>query len=126
MFGSKEAVAAPKKLTPVEQPPPVRPTISNPATIQAREEAAYFRRLAVCDELMDIAENKGDEVLRERVFQLMDKAWAVLQQRTGGSAVRTMDEAALARSPHAAPDPTVRSAASVGTLDVTPASQRRE
>jgi hypothetical protein len=104
MTGAKEEPAVPKKVVPAENMPP-RPAVSAAATVQAREEAAFWRRQDVCQELLDIAERKGDEALREQVYQLMDKAWAVYLQRTGGAPARNADATALTRTapPGAAP-----------------------
>jgi hypothetical protein len=107
MFGNKETAPETKldakKVVPAEAAPPPRAPGSAPASLQAREENALFRRLAVCDELVEIADRKGDEALREQAYQLMDKAWAVYQQHTGARTVqRTTDTANLTRPPSAA------------------------
>jgi hypothetical protein len=123
MFASKEAAAPPKKLPPAEAPPPPPQVVtSNPAMVLEREQAAFIRRTQVCDELLEIAERKGDEALREQVYQLMDKAWAVYQQRTAGSAARSGDAAALIRPVQPAPDPARRATAP----DAAPWIQRGE
>jgi hypothetical protein len=45
------------------------------------------------------------------VYLLMDKAWAVYLQRTGGSPARAADEAALARTARPGADPNRQAAA---------------
>jgi hypothetical protein len=119
MFGGKETVATPKKLPPPEVVP-TRVVASSPATVQAREESALHRRQQVCDELVEIADRKGDEALREQAYQLWDKAWAVYQQRTSANVGRTFDKASLTRP--TAPDPARRTAA----RETAPWNQRGE
>jgi hypothetical protein len=94
-----------KKQPPVEAAAPPRVPSRNPVSVQAREENAYWRRYDVCCELLTIAEKNGDDAMRERVYQLMDKAWAVYQQRTGASPARFADTAALTRPAPAALEP---------------------
>jgi hypothetical protein len=96
MFGGKKEIPEPERLPPVKAAPP-RVAPASPATVQAREESALFRRLNVCDELLELADRKDDSAFREQVYQLMDRAWAVYQQRTSGAAPRSIDEAALTR-----------------------------
>ena len=107
--GPKEPVES-KKAVPVEVAP-ARPPASDPITIQAREESAFHRRMEVCYDLLDLADKNGDDALREQVYQLMDKAWAVYQQRTAGPAAQKADEAVLTRPSRAAADREQRAAA---------------
>ncbi len=110
MFGGGKGAAEAKKLPPVEAAP-VRPPVSSPVTVQAREESAFHRRMEVCYDLLDLADRKGDEAMREQVYQLMDKAWSVYQQRTAGPAARGVDEAMLTRPARPASDAGRRAAA---------------
>jgi hypothetical protein len=110
MFGSKEKTPEPKKLAPAAPTPP-RVIRNDPASVQAREESALFRRLKVCDELFEVADKKDDEALREKIHQLTEKAWAVYQQRTAGIAPRVADENALTRPATSAVDGTSQPAA---------------
>jgi hypothetical protein len=118
LFGGKEAAPEPKveakKVVPAENAPP-RAAPAGPAAFQAREEKALHRRQQVCLEIIEIADQKDDETLREQAYQLMDKAWAVYQQRTGARATRTTDAAVLTRPPSPAGDADRRAAAAKDT-----------
>jgi hypothetical protein len=107
---AKDEPVSTKKVVPSDAPPPPR-VVNNTATVQAREEAAYLRRLDVCYDLLDVAERKGDEALREQVYQLMDKAWAVYLRRTGNAPGRAADASALAQSAQPPADPSRQAAA---------------
>jgi hypothetical protein len=111
MFGGNPPAAAPKKATAAEAAPTPRKAPADPATLRAREENAFLRRQSICDELVEIANKIGDDALRERAYQLNDKAWAVYQQRTNASATRAADAAALSQPVRIAPDPNRRAAA---------------
>jgi hypothetical protein len=104
MTAAKEEPAVPKKIVPAENLPP-QPAANTAATVQAREEAAYLRRMQVCDDLLEVADRTGDEAFREKVNQLMDKVWEVYLQRTGSVRARGADAATLTRTapPSAAP-----------------------
>ncbi len=70
------------------------------ATAQRRqEEAAFLRREAVCDRLMEIALQTDDQELLHRAEQLRERAWAAYAQRTahlpGGNAGFESDEQIL-------------------------------
>jgi hypothetical protein len=74
-------------------PAPQGEVVTEPAAvIRARERKALARRLAVCDRLMEIAENNHDEQLRrkaeqlhQRVMSLWDEHTAPLSGDRGGS-----------------------------------------
>jgi hypothetical protein len=105
MFASKEAAAPPAKKQPAaEVPPPPRPKANDPASIQAREENALLRRLTVCDELLAVAEQKNDEALRERVYQLEDKALEVYKQHTAAIGVFSANATTVNRPAQPAPE----------------------
>jgi hypothetical protein len=65
----KPTAAAPKE----ERPPPLTPA--------EREQAAFLRRLAVCDRLREVAEETKDEKLRQLADQLQDRAWQLCVKR---------------------------------------------
>lgn len=50
-----------------------------------REEADLLRRLAVCDQLREVALRNDDHTLLQRVDELADRVFVVYTQRTGGS-----------------------------------------
>jgi hypothetical protein len=58
------------------------PVVDTAAAVRAREEAAYLRRLAVCDKLQEIAWETNDAELGQLAEQLVDRAWQVYNQRT--------------------------------------------
>jgi hypothetical protein len=64
--------AAPKRINEVDQA----------AAERSREEAALFRRLAVCDKLMEIAVRNNDNELLRRAETLDERARAAYAQRT--------------------------------------------
>lgn len=100
MFGGKEAPPPPppaKKQAAAEAPPPPKPKADDPASIQEREQNAYIRRIMVCDELLAIADAKNDDVLRERVYQLEDKAIEIYKQRTASIGGFFANTAAVSR-----------------------------
>lgn len=47
-----------------------------------REQAAYLRRLAVCDQLRDIALKSNDENLNRQADELQAQAWAIYSKHT--------------------------------------------
>ena len=71
-----------------EAPPPLvaASPVESPVARKTREQAIYFRRIAVCDKLKDIAfQTKDDELLR-KADQLDQRAFAIYQQHTGQAA----------------------------------------
>ena len=106
MFGGKEAKepAAPPAKKPAAEAPPARPRADNPASIQEREQNAYIRRIMVCDELLAVADAKNDDALRERVYQLEDKAIEVYKQRTASIGGVFVNTASVSRPAPPAPD----------------------
>jgi hypothetical protein len=54
------------------------------AMIVKREEAAYWRRVAVCDKLTDIALQTNDTELHDRAEQLQQRAFEVYMARVNG------------------------------------------
>ena len=72
-----------KKVEVVEKP--VGPSASERAERDRRREyEAWFRRMAVCDRLMEIAFAKNDLDMQRRVEELMEQVTALYEQRTAG------------------------------------------
>ncbi len=57
--------------------------VDQAAADQAREQAVLFRRLAVCNKLMEIAVQTNDDDLMRRAEELDERAWTAYGQRTG-------------------------------------------
>ena len=117
-----EAKLDAKKAAAPEVAPPPRAPATGQASLQAREENALLRRQHVCLEVIEIADRKDDDALREQAYQLMDKAWAVYQQRTGARPARTTDAANLTRPPSSGNESARRAAAA----DPAPWNKRGE
>jgi hypothetical protein len=66
------AKPAASKATPPDDPRPLS---------RDREERDFLRRLAVCDQLLKIAQDTRDEQLERKAQQLNDRAWAIYRQR---------------------------------------------
>jgi hypothetical protein len=62
--------------------PEARPQVEEAALQRQREEAALYRRLAVCDELNRIALETRDEELIRKASQLTQRVMAAYSQRT--------------------------------------------
>lgn len=73
--------------------PPSRPlSQADEATAaRAREEAILFRRLAVCNKLMEIALQTNDKQLQGQAEQLDERAWAIYNQRTANLPTRAAE-----------------------------------
>jgi hypothetical protein len=50
--------------------------------VRAKEEAAWIRRLQVCDRLKNLANQNNDDELYRQAEELEQRAWAVYLQRT--------------------------------------------
>src|SRR5262249_2994337 len=78
-----------------------KPVVESPATIRAREQAAWERRMRVCLKLMDLANQTNDDELYRRAEELEQRAWTVYQMRTqhlpSSNASSESDEAVLDR-----------------------------
>jgi hypothetical protein len=70
-----------KGAKPPEAPVKVAPVVDEAAQQRNREEAAYLRRLAVCDKLKQIAYQTNDEKLQRQAEQLDERVWEVYSQR---------------------------------------------
>jgi hypothetical protein len=70
-----------KGTKPAEAPVKVAPVVDEAAQQRNREEAAYLRRLAVCDKLKQIAYQTNDEKLQRQAEQLDERVWEVYSQR---------------------------------------------
>ena len=60
---------------------PTRAAVEEAAQVRKREEAAYLRRVAVCDKLTAIAYQSNDTQLQEQADQLQQRAFDVYMQR---------------------------------------------
>ena len=93
---------ASKQATEPEKPAP----LIDDATLRAREEAAYFRRVKVCEELREIAIRTNDKELERKAQELDERIWNTYTQRAGrlpaGAAGLDADEMVLEkhRSPY--------------------------
>ena len=72
---------APKKTDKTGTVPP-NPSLSPAASARAREQAAFQRRVAVCDRLREIAIETNNTELDQLAQELNARAWAVYKQRT--------------------------------------------
>jgi hypothetical protein len=77
--------------------PPAGPTPADAAAAtRKRELAAYLRRQAVCDRLLQVAVQNNDDDLYRQAQALDARAWEVYQRRTAGvPGVTDADEADL-------------------------------
>jgi hypothetical protein len=95
------AKPAEKKTDTVAAPVPAAPSpVELAAAARQREKAAYFRRMAVCDQLMAVADLNNDDAMRKQIEQLKDRAWDLYQQRIAAlpaAAAPSVDEAAFDR-----------------------------
>ncbi len=76
-----------------------KPSLSPAASALAREQAAFQRRVAVCDRLREIAIETNDTELDQLAQELNARAWAVYKQRTAkleaAPKVKDLDEQIL-------------------------------
>jgi hypothetical protein len=70
-----------KAAKPAEAPVKVAPVVDEAAQQRNREEAAFLRRLAVCDKLKQIAYQTSDEKLQRQAEQLDERVWEVYSAR---------------------------------------------
>jgi hypothetical protein len=80
-----------KGTKPGEAPVKVAPVVDEAAQQRNREEAAYLRRLAVCDKLKQIAYQTNDEKLQRQAEQLDERVWEVYSQRIANLPVGRAD-----------------------------------
>lgn len=84
LFHEKPKKPAKQVNKPVEEKAqPVRP-IESAAAQQQRHMNAWFRRVQVCDRLRMIAEQTGNETLRDQADELEERANALYRQQTSG------------------------------------------
>jgi hypothetical protein len=62
---------------------PEKPVVLAPVIDVERERNAYFRRLAVCDKLKEVATLNNDQALLRQAEQLEQQVFEVYQLRTG-------------------------------------------
>src|SRR5262249_13766920 len=75
--GGKPAAVRPMPGPPTTVPEPVRSAVQQAAQTRQREEAAYLRRVAVCDKLTAVAFQTNDAPLEEMAEQLRQRAFDV-------------------------------------------------
>lgn len=70
----------------VDANPPAEPasTVESAHALQQRYQSALLRRMAVCDRLQFIANQTGNEALRNQAFELEQRANAIYLQQTAG------------------------------------------
>jgi hypothetical protein len=78
----------PKPKKPAPKPDAVKPAAPKPAPVVDKhpvsadlEQKDFLRRLAVCDQLLKIAQDTHDEELERKVQQLNERAWAIYRRR---------------------------------------------
>jgi hypothetical protein len=74
---SEEKKPAPKAEAPKHESPPVVKTMQ----VQMREQKDYLRRLAVCDRLAEIANEKNDQALLREVEKAQDRVFEAYMKR---------------------------------------------
>lgn len=57
------------------------PVVDEGSVEREREEKAFLRRVAVCDQLMKIAQEAHDQQLERKAQQLNERAWALYSER---------------------------------------------
>lgn len=56
--------------------------VKSPTSRRSKELTNYLRRMAVCDQLMQVAYDTKDDDLQREVEQLRERVWATYQVRT--------------------------------------------
>jgi hypothetical protein len=67
-----------------DKPPEPTSTVESAHALQQRYQSALLRRMAVCDRLQLIANQTGNEALRNQAFELEQRANAIYLQQTAG------------------------------------------
>lgn len=75
---AKPAVEQTKAPAAPVKPPPV---VDDAGVQRAKEEKAFLRRVAVCDQLLKIAQETRDEELERKAMELNDRAWSLYNDR---------------------------------------------
>lgn len=65
-----------------DKEPPKPPLVNSTAAMRSRELSNYLRRLAVCDQLAQVAYDTKDDDLQRQVDQLKERVWTTYQVRT--------------------------------------------
>src|SRR5262249_51237152 len=118
---------------PQPDPEPRRPSAAESArALRVREEAALHRRVAVCDQLRDVAYRTQDRELLRKAEELEAIAWDTYNVRTAhlpsGGAASSQDEGTLSRrlGPGASgPDASALTSGGRGTRDGSGLAERR-
>jgi hypothetical protein len=79
--GEKPAASQPE---PEAERPPEPPSAERAEAVREREKREYFRRMAVCDRLLEIAALRNDADMERRVNELVEKIGLLYEQRTAG------------------------------------------
>jgi hypothetical protein len=61
--------------------PKAKPAVDPRPLSREREQQEFLRRLAVCDQLLRIAQDTHDDLLEHKAQQLNDRAWAIYRAR---------------------------------------------
>lgn len=84
---------------------PARPPLLDREAVKRRERNALVRRLAACDRLREVAQQKNDHDLERRIDELEEKINNLYRQRTAGLGQNeSEDELSSRDKPGAAPD----------------------
>ena len=81
-FAGRSAAKTDDRKPAAKEETKVSPAVEAARLTREREQAAYLRRLMVCDKLMEIAESARDEALRRKAEVLAARAETLYQQRT--------------------------------------------
>jgi hypothetical protein len=84
LFHEKPRSHAKKENKPVEEKPQPVPTVESATAQQQRHMNAWFRRVEVCDRLRMIADQTGNDSLRDQANELEERATAIYRQQTSG------------------------------------------
>jgi hypothetical protein len=84
LFHEKPKAKAKQEDKAVEEKPQPASSVESAAAQQQRYMHAWFRRVEVCDRLRMIADQTGNEALRDQANELEDRANAIYRQQTSG------------------------------------------
>jgi hypothetical protein len=84
LFGGGKKQPAVKKQEPEAERPPEPSPAERAEAVRRHEYKEYFRRIQVCDRLMEIATLRNDLEMQRRVEELTEKVGQLYEQRTAG------------------------------------------
>lgn len=84
LFHEKPRSSAKQENKAIEEKPQPTHSIESATAQQQRHMNAWFRRVEVCDRLRMIAEQTGNETLRNQANELEERATAIYRQQTSG------------------------------------------